>query len=104
MNEPADQHVTAVSTYLKIFGALMVLTLLTVAAAFGNFGMLNTFIAITIAVIKATLVALFFMHLKDSARIIWVVAGAGVIWMMVMICLTMTDLIGRGWIPYPPAW
>ena len=57
-------HVSPLSTYFTIFGALMVLSAITVGAAFVNLGSLNPVVALAIAALKATLVILFFMHLK----------------------------------------
>jgi caa(3)-type oxidase subunit IV len=62
-------HVSPKSVYYSIFGALMVLTVITVAAAFVNLGSLNFPVALAIAIIKATLVVLFFMHVKYSSRL-----------------------------------
>ena len=62
-------HISPKSTYLTIFGALMVCTVLTVIAAFINLGNLNVPVALTIAVFKATLVVLFFMHVKYGSRL-----------------------------------
>ena len=61
-------------SYIKVFVALMVLLGLTVGAAMINMGPLNLFVAMTISVIKATLVLLIFMHVRDSDRMVWVLA------------------------------
>lgn len=97
-------HISPLSTYIMVFMALMVLTGITVWVAFYDLGFVNTFVAVTIAVIKAALVAWFFMHLNHSAKITWVVVAAGVIWLVVMFCLTMSDYATRYWIPFPDAW
>ncbi len=99
-----DHHITPLGTYLGVFGALMVLTLLTVWVAFFDLGFLNVFVAITIAVIKAALVAWFFMHLNHSARITWIVGLAGVVWLLIMLVITLSDYMSRHWIPYPDPW
>ena len=59
-----SDHVVPLKIYYRIFASLMVLTAITVGIAFVDLGYLNTFVAVTIAVIKATLVVLFFMHVK----------------------------------------
>jgi cytochrome c oxidase subunit IV len=87
--------------YYKIFAALMALTLLTVGAAFLDLGRLNTIIALTIAVGKATLVLLFFMHVRYSSHVIWVAVGAGAFWVGMLLVLTMSDYLTRGWLPVP---
>ena len=68
-------HISPKSTYLTIFGALMVCTVLTVIAAFINLGNLNFPVALTIAVFKATLVVLFFMHVKYGSRLTKLIVG-----------------------------
>lgn len=97
-------HISPVSLYYKVFGALMVLTVITVAVARVDFGFLNVIVAITIATIKATIVALFFMHLKYSAKVNWVAAAAGAIWLGIMIALTLSDVLSRSWLPPPESW
>ena len=68
-----DQHHVRTShpraTYFTVFGTLMVLTAVTVAAAFTNLGVLNFPVALGIAITKATLVILFFMHAKYSSKL-----------------------------------
>jgi cytochrome c oxidase subunit 4 len=87
--------------YYNIFAALLALTLLTVGAAFLDLGRLNTVIALTIAVGKATLVLLFFMHVRYSSHVIWVAVGAGAFWIGMLLVLTMSDYLTRGWLPVP---
>lgn len=101
MSEHAHDHVVPVSLYFRIFGALMVLTALTVGIAMFDLGALNTPVALLIAVSKATLVLLFFMHLKYSPRLLTIVACAGFVWLAVMLILTMSDISTRDWIPAP---
>ena len=64
-------HIVPVSTYLKIFAVLVVLTVVTVFAARVDFGAMNLVVAMLIASVKATLVALFFMHLKYEHKLTW---------------------------------
>ena len=85
------------STYFTIFAALIVLTGLTTAVAFFDLGLLNPVVALSIAVFKATLVALFFMHLKYGSRLTWVVAGASVFWLGILLLLILSDYATRGW-------
>lgn len=91
-----SEHIVQPSLYYKIFGALMVLTATTVAVAFVNFGPLNNFIAMGIAVTKATLVILFFMHVRYGSRLTWLIVAAGFFWLGIMFVLVGTDYIGRG--------
>jgi cytochrome c oxidase subunit 4 len=98
------QHVIPQKVYILIFVTLILLTLVTVDVAFYDFGWLNLYIALTIATCKATIVMLYFMHLRYSERLNWVFVGAGFFWLLLMIALTMGDIFTRGWEPSPPAW
>jgi cytochrome c oxidase subunit IV len=93
-----SEHIVEVSTYIKIFTALMVLTAVTVIVAFIDLGPLNNFVMLAIAVVKATLVVLFFMHVYYSSRLIWVVVVAGFFWLGIMFVLTGSDYLTRGFI------
>jgi cytochrome c oxidase subunit 4 len=94
-------HVVSVKLYIGVFLALMVLTALTVAAAFVDLGLLNTFVALGIAVTKATLVILFFMHVKYSSRLTWLVVASGFVFLAIMLAFTMADIVSRGWLGTP---
>jgi cytochrome c oxidase subunit 4 len=94
-------HVSPKSVYYGIFGALMVLTAVTVGAAFVPLGALNFPVAITIAISKATLVVLFFMHVKYSSRLTKMIVGMALFFLMTMFGLTLTDYLSRGWYTSP---
>ena len=86
--------------YVTIFLVLLVGTALTVVAAFYDFpGRLNTIVALTIATIKATVVVLYFMHVRYSTRLIWVIMASALFWMGILFSLTFADYWTRGWIP-----
>jgi cytochrome c oxidase subunit IV len=87
--------------YYGIFAALMVFTGLTIGVAFINLGALNFPVAISIAIIKATLVILFFMHVWYSSQLTKLIIGTGLFFLMVLFVLTMSDYISRGWSTYP---
>ena len=94
-------HIVPRITYLYVFGALVILTALTVAAANVNFdqvtgiGALNAIIALTIAIIKAMLVLLFFMHVRYSSRLTWVVVVSGFFWLAILFLFTFSDYLTR---------
>jgi cytochrome c oxidase subunit 4 len=90
-------HRVPLRIYYTIFAALLVLTATTVYAAFFDLGPLNNVVAMTIAVAKALLVVLYFMHLRYSSRITWLFAGAGIAWLVILLALTVSDYISRGW-------
>jgi len=97
-------HIVPVRIYLLVFAALILLTALTVLASFYDLGggrlhYVNAVVALTIAVTKATLVVLFFMHLRYGSRQTWVFAGAGAFWLLILLTLTMADYLSRSWLP-----
>lgn len=92
-----SEHIVSIRIYIAIFLTLMVLTAVTVWVAFIDLGAMNNVVAMTIAVIKATLVILFFMHVRYSTPLTWVVIATGFFWLIVMIGLTMSDYLSRGW-------
>ena len=94
-------HVIAPRAYFAVFGALLVLLVATVTAARVDLGFLNTPIALTIAIGKMILVLLYFMHLRYSNRLNWVIAAGGFFWLAIMIGGTMDDVISRGWLGFP---
>jgi cytochrome c oxidase subunit 4 len=95
-------HVTPLRIYYLIFAALMVLTGVTVAVAFVNLGPFNFPVAISIALFKATLVVLFFMHAKYSSRLTKLFIASGFFFLGILFALTLTDYLTRGWLTAPP--
>ena len=94
-------HISPKSTYYGIFGALMVLTAVTIAVAFVHLGSLNFPVALAIAITKASLVILFFMHVKYSSRLVKMIVGMAFFFLLIMFTLTMTDYLSRGWFASP---
>ena len=82
-------------TYYLVFGALLVLTLITTGVAFVDLGLLNTPLALSIAVLKASLVMIYFMHLRHSTFLARVFAGAGFLWLLHFIIFTLSDYLTR---------
>ena len=91
------EHIVSRTVYFVIFGALIFLTIVTFFAAQVHFQSeaINTIIALAIAVTKATLVILYFMHVRYSPRLTWVVVTAGFFWLGIMILLTLGDYMTR---------
>ena len=94
-------HVTPLGVYLGIFGALMVLTVVTVAIAWVDLGSFNIIVALGVAVLKANLVVLYYMHLKYSSKLTWIVVASGFFWLLILLGLLMADYATRGWMPAP---
>ena len=89
-------HVSPKSVYYSIFGALMVLTAITVFAAYVNLGNLNAPVALAIATFKATLVVLFFMHVKYSSRLTKLVVATSLFFLVILLGEMMMDYASRG--------
>jgi len=97
-----SEHIVSLRIYVTIFLSLMVGTALTVWAGLQDFpGQWNVIIAITIAVVKATLVVLYFMHVRYSSRLIWVVFTSALFWLVILFALTFSDYWTRDWLAYP---
>ena len=90
-------HILPKRVYYTIFAILMFCTYLTVQIAFFDLGALNTIAALGIAGFKATIVILFFMHVKYSTRLTWAVVLGSIFWFGILIALTMSDYLTRVW-------
>src|SRR5215472_11423163 len=96
-----SEHVTPKRTYFAIWAALLILTYATVAVSRIDLGQLNTIAALAIAVAKALLVVLFFMHIRYSSRLTKLVVVGGFLWLALLIGLTMADEVTRIWMQIP---
>ena len=102
-----SEHIVPVRVYITIFLVLLVGTALTVFAAFQDFSVkfgtheipFNTVIALAIAVTKATFVVLYFMHVRYSSRLVWVIVTSALFWLAILFALTFSDYWTRGWLP-----
>ena len=91
-------HVPSLKLYFTVFAILMVGTAVTVLVAFYDLGPLNNVMMLTIACVKAMFVILYFMHVRWSSRLTWVVVASGFFWLLIMFTFTMTDYLSRGWL------
>lgn len=102
-----SEHVVPRKTYFLIFGALMVGTALTVGAAFVDLSAatgipaLNDIVMLAIAVAKAVLVVLYFMHVKYSGRLTALTVLSGVLFFFILIAITLSDYLTRGLLGLP---
>ena len=94
------EHIVPKRTYYVIFGLLMLCTYITVQVAFLDLGALNTVVALGVAVFKATIVVLFFMHVKYSTRLTWLVVIGSIFWLAILLALTLGDYLTRTWLTY----
>lgn len=98
------QHFVPKRTYYGVFVALIILTGTTVWAAFIDMGALNDVAALTIAMTKATLVILYFMHARYSGKLTWAFIAAGILFLVFLLAFTMSDILTRDWTPPPSGW
>ena len=102
-NTPSGHHIVPAQNYVLIFVALMVGTATTVAVAFYDLDLaigsvtipFNTVIAMAIAGLKASLVVLYFMHVRYGSRLTWIFVGAGIFWLILLITLTVSVYLTR---------
>ncbi|MCW5893581.1 MAG: cytochrome C oxidase subunit IV family protein [bacterium] len=94
--EHASEHVVGIGMYLAIFVSLMVLTAITTAVAYVDLGALNNVVMLGIAVLKATLVVLFFMHVRFNSRLTQMFALCGFVWILLLFAFTVGDVATRG--------
>ncbi len=98
------EHIVPLSTYVGVFVALMCLTVLTTGMAWVDMGRWNVVVALIIAVCKATLVVLFFMHVKYNKGLSRIVLIGAVFWLGIMITFTLSDELTRHWEINPQPW
>ena len=96
-----SQQVVPVKVYAAVFAALLALTITTVAVSKFELGEYNFIAAMTIAVIKATLVIMFFMDVRRASSLTKVFVGAGLFWMAILLVFLLSDYLSRGWLPGP---
>jgi cytochrome c oxidase subunit 4 len=96
-----SEHIVTKKQYAYVFVTLMALTLVTTYAGMQDLGPLNVVVALAIAVIKASLVVLFFMHVYWSSKLNKIVVVSGIAWLGLLLWLTVTDFASRGWLPFP---
>src|ERR1043166_2871746 len=92
------EHPDSAKIYTMVFLALLALTSITTAVAYVDLGPFSVVVALAIAVVKMLLVALFFMHLRHSTMLTRVVVIGGVLWLGILIGLSMSDFVSRGWL------
>lgn len=99
MSEQAD--VLTVRTCFFIYVVLIGLTAVTVGAAFLDLSIFSTPVAIGIASLKSLLVMTYFMELRHSPRLQVVAIGSSILFVIILIAFTMSDMISRGWLGFP---
>jgi cytochrome c oxidase subunit 4 len=95
--EAHEHHIVSPMVYLTIFFALLVGTAITIGASYVDMGPWNPVVAIAIACAKATLVVLYFMHIKYSSKLMKLTVGAGVFTFLILVGMSLSDYISRAW-------
>lgn len=93
----AHHHIVPIPVYAAIFAALLVLTGVTIAVAYVDLGPFNIYVALAIATFKASLVVLYFMHVKYSSKLVQLAAVTGFLWLGIMLSFTFADIGTRSW-------
>ena len=92
--------VVSAKSYLFTFLGLLALTLSTVLIGFVNLGWGSMFVAVLIALAKATLIACFFMHALLEKKLVKLVIAGSILWFLILVTLTAGDYITRGWVAF----
>jgi cytochrome c oxidase subunit 4 len=93
-----EHRIVPLRVYYTVFALLLVLTAVTVAVSAIDLGPLNTVVALAIACLKATLVILYFMHVRYGTGLTWLVVLAGFVWLGILLSFTLADVVTRGWL------
>jgi cytochrome c oxidase subunit 4 len=96
-----SEHILPVKTYVAVYVALLVLLAATVGAAYLDLGWFNFTLTMIIAVAKAAMIMLIFMHVRYSDRLTWVFSTAAFLWLAILIGLTLNDYFTRDWLNIP---
>jgi cytochrome c oxidase subunit 4 len=99
MNTHHEHHIVPWTTYLIVYIVLMALLGGTVAAWYLHLGLLGIILGDMIGIVKATIIILFFMHVRSSSKMVWVIAAAGFVWLAILVGLTLSDYFSRSWLP-----
>lgn len=95
--EEAQHHIVSPKVYAAVAVALLILTGTTAGMSYVELGDFNAVVALAIAVFKAMLVVLFFMHVKYSTKLTKLTVFSGIFVFLALIGMTMADYISRAW-------
>lgn len=101
MSDHSEHHIVPKRIYFLVFFTLIVMTWVTAYVSTVDLGRLNIFVALSIAIFKASLVILFFMHVKYGTRLTKMIVLAGLYWLILLLFIAMADLWTRGWMGVP---
>ena len=87
----SNVHIASMRSLLAVFAALVFLTVVTVAVAYVDLGDFNLFTALFIATIKASLVSLYFMHLRHDSGFNRLAFFGSILFVMLFVGITLMD-------------
>jgi len=93
----SSHHVVSWKVYIGVFLALCVLTVITVWVTGHDFGPFNLVVALGVAITKATLVVLYFMHARYSPKLTGIVIASSIAFFTILLFLLLTDYLSRPW-------
>ncbi len=96
-----SSHVVSVRTNVIVFVVLLALLFTTIGAAYLPLGALHLPLALLFAATKAVLIGLFFMHIYYRQHLTWIVSTASLLWLGILLALTLSDYLSRGWLDIP---
>jgi cytochrome c oxidase subunit IV len=91
-------------TYFFVWGSLLALLAVTIGVAYIHLGWFNPAAAVSIAVVKALIIILYFMHVRYSPKLVWVFVGAGFVWLGMLFLWALGDYLTRQYLPMPTIW
>ena len=100
-NGHSEHHIVPKSVYFAVFAALIVLTWVTAWVSTVDLGALNIYVALSIAIFKASLVILFFMHVKYGTKLTKMIVLSGLYWLILLLFITLFDFWSRTWMGVP---
>ena len=101
MSDHSEHHIVPKRVYFLVFITLIVMTWVTAYVSTVDLGRLNIYVALSIAIFKASLVILFFMHVKYGTKLTKMIVLAGLYWLLLLLFIAMADLWTRGWMGVP---
>jgi len=99
-----SETIVSKTTYLAVWFSLLVLLAVTVSVSYVRLGWINAFAAVSIAVVKATIIIMYFMHVRYSPKLVWVFVCAGFFWLSILFALAFGDYATRAYMPLPTDW
>ena len=100
IQEPEGHPVPSLTSTLTTFAVLMVLAVLALWVGFSDFGPLKVVASLAVTAVQASVLAVFFMDLRQADKLTWLCAGAAVFWVVILFTFTLTDYVTRHIVTY----